>query len=265
MSNIVSSTSSSIKANPGNLNINDSLVIGSYWVGGYVDTEIMYIEKITHTVVYVPIQYNSYLSLLLVKYYPTYRSQCLSWLCWIAVYIGYVDITPTPVSMSRPVLLLVAHTALCDKGDLVLPPDAECRRKYPNVCRNGRCVDTANSYRCNCFPGFILNSEGECVGKHQLVCRTGLCFGAMRFVNRYRFRNAALDKGGPSIELQSLWGTRVQPESLLMTHPGKRWVKKTQLAKLCTTFGSYSITGIWNYLVTWNYFLWLSCCKKALR
>jgi len=52
-----------IKADPGKLNISDCLVIGSYEVEDYVDTEIMYnhIEKIAHIVVSVPTQYNIYL------------------------------------------------------------------------------------------------------------------------------------------------------------------------------------------------------------
>ena len=48
----------SIEADPGKLNISDCLVVVSYQGWYYADTEIMYnhIEKITHIVVYVPIQ-----------------------------------------------------------------------------------------------------------------------------------------------------------------------------------------------------------------
>ena len=39
------------------------------------------------------------------------------------------------------------------------------------------------------------------------------------------FRIPMLNKGGPPVELPSLWDTRVWAESLWMTHPGKRLVK----------------------------------------
>jgi len=52
MSNIVSSKSSESP-------ISDCLFRGSYKVRDYMDTEIMYIEKITHIVVSVPIYFTS--------------------------------------------------------------------------------------------------------------------------------------------------------------------------------------------------------------
>lgn len=41
----------------------------------------------------------------------------------------------------------------------------ECRAK-PGICKNGRCVNTVGSYRCECNDGFEPSSTGtECIGK----------------------------------------------------------------------------------------------------
>lgn len=41
----------------------------------------------------------------------------------------------------------------------------ECRAK-PGICKNGRCVNTVGSYRCECNDGFEPSStETECIGK----------------------------------------------------------------------------------------------------
>ena len=66
-----------------------------------------------------------------------------------------------------------------------------------------------------------VNSE-QCHGSW--VC--GLILGlGDTFISQHphRFRTVTLNKGGPPVELPSLWGKRVQAESLLMTQPGKRW------------------------------------------
>lgn len=41
----------------------------------------------------------------------------------------------------------------------------ECRAK-PGICKNGRCVNTVGSYRCECNDGFEPSSTAtECIGK----------------------------------------------------------------------------------------------------
>lgn len=41
----------------------------------------------------------------------------------------------------------------------------ECRAK-PGICKNGRCVNTVGSYRCECNDGFEPSATGtECIGK----------------------------------------------------------------------------------------------------
>lgn len=41
----------------------------------------------------------------------------------------------------------------------------ECRAK-PGICKNGRCINTVGSYRCECNDGFEPSSTGtECIGK----------------------------------------------------------------------------------------------------
>lgn len=36
---------------------------------------------------------------------------------------------------------------------------------YPDICKNGRCVNTDGSFRCECPPGFTLDHTGtECRG-----------------------------------------------------------------------------------------------------
>lgn len=49
---------------------------------------------------------------------------------------------------------------LCILADL-----NECRAK-PGICKNGRCINTEGSYRCDCNDGFEPSSTGtECIGK----------------------------------------------------------------------------------------------------
>ena len=37
---------------------------------------------------------------------------------------------------------------------------------YPDICENGRCVNTDGSFRCECFSGYKLDESGrECIGK----------------------------------------------------------------------------------------------------
>lgn len=36
----------------------------------------------------------------------------------------------------------------------------------PELCKNGRCINTDGSFRCECLPGYELDSTGRtCVGK----------------------------------------------------------------------------------------------------
>ena len=36
----------------------------------------------------------------------------------------------------------------------------------PDLCRNGKCVNTDGSFRCDCLPGYKLDNTGsQCVGK----------------------------------------------------------------------------------------------------
>lgn len=47
----------------------------------------------------------------------------------------------------------------------------ECRAK-PGICKNGRCVNTVGSYRCECNDGFEPSSTGtECIGKINIDCK----------------------------------------------------------------------------------------------
>uniref|UniRef100_A0A8D2MIQ8 EGF-like domain-containing protein n=1 Tax=Zonotrichia albicollis TaxID=44394 RepID=A0A8D2MIQ8_ZONAL len=54
---------------------------------------------------------------------------------------------------------------------VLLPADEnECRSK-PGICPNGRCVNTAGSYRCDCNEGFEVSASGtECIGNALLGC-----------------------------------------------------------------------------------------------
>ena len=37
---------------------------------------------------------------------------------------------------------------------------------FPGICTNGRCINTDGSYRCECAPGYVLDSSGRnCVGR----------------------------------------------------------------------------------------------------
>ena len=36
---------------------------------------------------------------------------------------------------------------------------------FPGICVNGRCINTDGSYRCECPPGYVLDSSSRnCVG-----------------------------------------------------------------------------------------------------
>lgn len=72
--------------------------------------------------------------------------------------------------MSQPLNSLSScNTLLCKLKDL-----NECRAK-PGICKNGRCVNTVGSYRCECNDGFEPSSTGtECIGKIPILKNTTL-------------------------------------------------------------------------------------------
>ncbi|XP_069857979.1 LOW QUALITY PROTEIN: fibrillin-3 [Dipodomys merriami] len=43
---------------------------------------------------------------------------------------------------------------------------------FPNLCRNGRCLPTHTSYRCECNPGYSQDSQGECLDVDECTSRT---------------------------------------------------------------------------------------------
>ncbi|KAL4228223.1 Fibrillin-1 [Mactra antiquata] len=69
-----------------------------------------------------------------------------------------------------------AFTKLCIKPE----PNTLCKY-FGNICKNGRCMDTDGSYRCDCYAGFKINDDGsECVdidecSTQQDLCRNGEC------------------------------------------------------------------------------------------
>lgn len=62
--------------------------------------------------------------------------------------------------LDLPASSLSSIRTLCTPADL-----NECRSK-PGICKNGRCINTVGSYRCECNDGFEPSSTGtECIGK----------------------------------------------------------------------------------------------------
>lgn len=46
----------------------------------------------------------------------------------------------------------------------------------PKICLNGRCINTAGSYRCECQPGFTPTSDGGfCVDINECDAESSLC------------------------------------------------------------------------------------------
>ncbi|GAA6065789.1 fibrillin-2b isoform X1, partial [Tachysurus ichikawai] len=37
-------------------------------------------------------------------------------------------------------------------------------KHFPNLCLNGRCIPTPNSYRCECNMGYSQEGPGQCTG-----------------------------------------------------------------------------------------------------
>ena len=68
----------------------------------------------------------------------------------------------------------VAYLEVCEKGPGYAPvvfPDIfedinECK-DFPDICKNGVCVNTDGSFRCECELGFTLDETGHsCVGRY---------------------------------------------------------------------------------------------------
>lgn len=49
----------------------------------------------------------------------------------------------------------------------------------PNACPNGVCIRVSNSFRCDCNPGYRLDTAGSCVGTMMLEC-----FGAINYKSK---------------------------------------------------------------------------------
>ncbi|CAC5378602.1 FBN2_3 [Mytilus coruscus] len=46
----------------------------------------------------------------------------------------------------------------------------------PDLCRNGRCINTDGSFRCDCDPGYKLDRSGTtCIDDDECVSRPGIC------------------------------------------------------------------------------------------
>jgi hypothetical protein len=40
----------------------------------------------------------------------------------------------------------------------------------PDLCKNGKCINTDGSFRCDCLPGYKLDSTGfSCIGNDIIV------------------------------------------------------------------------------------------------
>lgn len=103
------------------------------------------------------------------------RSECC---CSLSVAWGGVhcEVCPNPLEE--------AHKRLCPNiGRIemngVLHDINECMM-YPDYCKNGRCINTDGSFRCECATGFVVDKsktncidENECLSEN--VCGRGIC------------------------------------------------------------------------------------------
>ena len=61
-------------------------------------------------------------------------------------------------------ILIDAFRRLCTSPQ---PYERDECAYFGNLCKNGRCVDTQYSYRCDCYQGYKIDELGtECIGKH---------------------------------------------------------------------------------------------------
>ena len=62
------------------------------------------------------------------------------------------------------IFLIDAFRRLCTSPQ---PYERDECAYFGNLCKNGRCVDTQYSYRCDCYQGYKIDELGtECIGKH---------------------------------------------------------------------------------------------------
>jgi hypothetical protein len=47
----------------------------------------------------------------------------------------------------------------------------------PDICGNGKCIDTKEGYECECHPGFTRKSGGKCEDVDE--CQLGYCQGGV--------------------------------------------------------------------------------------
>lgn len=46
----------------------------------------------------------------------------------------------------------------------------------PDLCKNGKCINTDGSFRCDCLPGYKLDSTGfSCIDDNECISRPGIC------------------------------------------------------------------------------------------
>lgn len=46
----------------------------------------------------------------------------------------------------------------------------ECEELGPDVCLNGICINTPDSYECECSPGYVLDHTGHiCMGINKQI------------------------------------------------------------------------------------------------
>lgn len=68
----------------------------------------------------------------------------------------------------HPVVFLLLHCGKSFKYFLWVIDVNECVI-HPGICKNGICVNTDGSFRCECAPGYHLDASGtNCVGKWTL-------------------------------------------------------------------------------------------------
>ncbi|XP_055956124.1 fibrillin-2 [Patella vulgata] len=105
---------------------------------------------------------------------------------------AYKRICESTEPLTRPVDECAMFDKLCQNGRCVDTADSfrcECNRGFrhqagncidedeclrPRVCGNGRCVNTPGSYTCECEAGFVLSPNGYCTDMNE--CATeGMC------------------------------------------------------------------------------------------
>lgn len=118
-----------------------------------------------------------------MKYIWWYLYSKLHWICFYMFlqlhFIYFFNLRMLKISITNDYLwtisdgiFVASFTELCPDGPGYAPsltPDLyedinECK-VFPGICENGICINTDGSYRCQCQPGFILDTTGRiCVG-----------------------------------------------------------------------------------------------------